>query len=218
MAAEPMSGRHYAHPLISWGAVIAGVVVAVALGAALSILGVAIGAAAFNPFDMSAEQTTALTVGGGLWIAFANLVALQVGAYVAARAASHDDHYNGMLQGLMVWALAFVVALWLAGAGISMSATGLLSGAAEQPGMISEFVDDAESTAAQATDAAPADPATAEAADDAADATSVLAWWGFLTMALGAIGAIAGGRLGARHPAWESRPRHSFTVSAADIR
>ena len=77
----------YAHPLISWGAVIAGVVVAVALGALLNMLGLAIGATAANPWMMDSGDAKALTLGGGLWLAFSSAVALQVGGYIAARAA-----------------------------------------------------------------------------------------------------------------------------------
>ncbi|HWT53098.1 MAG TPA: hypothetical protein VN113_13090, partial [Caulobacter sp.] len=62
----------YAHPLISWSAVIAGVVVAIALGAFLNLLGLAIGATAANPFRLTDAGAAGLTLGGGLWIVFAN--------------------------------------------------------------------------------------------------------------------------------------------------
>lgn len=55
MALEPLAVRPaphpYSHPLIDWGAAIAGTVVAVAIGFALLILGVAIGATAINPWQ-----------------------------------------------------------------------------------------------------------------------------------------------------------------------
>ena len=68
----------YSHPLIDWGAAIAGTVVAIAIGFALLILGVAIGATAVNPWEGASEQAPGWSIGGGLWVLFSNLVALQV--------------------------------------------------------------------------------------------------------------------------------------------
>ncbi len=42
-------GRHYVHPLIPWPTVFAGTVAAIAIGFLLNVLGLAIGASAFNP-------------------------------------------------------------------------------------------------------------------------------------------------------------------------
>jgi hypothetical protein len=44
-----IAGRHYAHPLIQWSTIIAGAVAAIAIGFLLNVLGLAIGASAFNP-------------------------------------------------------------------------------------------------------------------------------------------------------------------------
>jgi hypothetical protein len=114
----------YAHPLISWGAVFAGVAVAIALGALLNMLGLAIGATAANPWTMDSGDAKVLTIGGGLWVAFSNAVALQVGAFIAARAAKYPDHHRGLFQGLAVWGVAFVLAF----AGLGSSVGGLLHG------------------------------------------------------------------------------------------
>ena len=188
----------YAHPLISWGAVFAGVVVAVAVGAFLNILGLAIGATVANPFRLTDAGAAGLTLGGGLWVVFANAFALQVGAFVAARSARFPDHHKGALIGLTVWGLAFVVAL--AGVGGGTSAGTLL-------------------TSAQATvEAAQGDQDVSEsdlkaAADAARKVAAALAWWGAASMALGAVGAVAGGYLGSQHPRWRGRERTVFNPS-----
>ncbi|WP_165189181.1 hypothetical protein [Caulobacter soli] len=188
----------YAHPLISWGAVIAGVVVAIALGALLNMLGLAIGATVANPWTMDSGDAKALTLGGGLWLAFSSAVALQVGAFIAARAAKYPDHHKGLFQGLAVWGVAFVLAF----AGIGSSVGGVLHGGDTAATAYVTAADDASGPDGKisAADA----KATAE---QAADVTASLAWWGVATMLLGAIGAVAGGRLGARHPAWHRRVR-----------
>lgn len=192
-----VTGRHYAHPLIDWPTVIAGTLVAISLGFLLNVLGLAIGASAFNPFELEA-QDTAISVGSGLYIVFAQLVALQLGAYVAVRAARYPDHFGGVLTGLTVWALAvFVVALMTA-----FAASAVSSGDAIPAGVAE--------TVGELADATTGDPATAaelETAGEAADALAALSWWTFGALALGLAGAVAGGWLGAHHPTWETRPR-----------
>ena len=188
----------YAHPLISWGAVFAGAAVALALGALLNLLGLAIGATAANPWTMDSGDAKALTVGGGLWVAFSNAVALQVGAFIAARAAKYPDHHRGLFQGLAVWGVAFVLAF----AGLGASVGGLLHGGDAAVTAYATAADDASGPDDRVSEAD-----AKAAAEKAADVTASLAWWGVATMVLGAIGAVAGGRLGARHPVWHRRAR-----------
>ena len=192
----------YAHPLISWGAVFAGVVVAVALGALLNMLGLAIGATVANPWTMDSSDAKALTLGGGLWLAFSSAVALQVGAFIAARAAKYPDHHKGLFQGLAVWGVAFVLAF----AGIGSSVGGVLHGGDAAATAYVAAADDASGADGKVSDAD-----AKAAAEQAANATASLAWWGVATMVLGAVGAIAGGRLGARHPVWHRRVRVVLT-------
>lgn len=213
MALEPLAVRPaphpYSHPLIDWGAAIAGTVVAVAIGFALLILGVAIGATAINPWQGASEQAPAWTIGGGLWVIFSNLVALQVGAFVAVRAARWPDHHSGMLQGLVVWALAFTLAAGVLGFGV----TGVLGGADIQE-TASRAVDAAQTVTGEATGSAPT--LTPAETDAVQDATALTAWWAFAMMVLGAVGAIAGGKLGSEHPDWHSRERLARPVTLAD--
>ena len=192
----------YAHPLISWGAVFAGVVVAVALGALLNMLGLAIGATVANPWTMDSGDAKALTLGGGLWLAFSSAVALQVGAFIAARAAKYPDHHKGLFQGLAVWGVAFVLAF----AGIGSSVGGVLHGGDAAATAYVAAADDASGADGRVSDAD-----AKAAAEQAANAAASLAWWGVATMVLGAVGAIAGGRLGARHPVWHRRVRVVLT-------
>lgn len=194
----------YAHPLISWGAVIAGVAVAIALGALLNMLGLAIGATAANPWTMDSGDAKALTIGGGLWVAFSNAVALQVGAFIAARAAKYPDHHRGLFQGLAVWGVAFVLAF----AGLGSSVGGLLQGGDTAATAYATAADEVSGPDDRVSDAD-----AKAAAEQAGDVTASLAWWGVATMVLGAIGAVAGGRLGARHPVWHRRARVVITPS-----
>lgn len=192
-----IAGRHYSHSLIDWPSVIAGAVVAIALGFVFNVLGLAIGASAFNPFEIN-RQAEAISIGGGIYAIFAQLVALQIGAYVGARAARYPDHFGGALTGLMVWSLAVFVAVLLAVFTAASAASGdaIPGGVAETVGELTD--------AAQGQGAAAGELATA---DDTAAVVATLSWWTFAALALGFAGAIAGGWLGATHPKWEGRPR-----------
>lgn len=205
MAIEPVAVRPaphpYSHPLVDWGSAIAGTLVAIAVGFALLVLGVAIGATAINPWQGASEQAPVWTIGGGLWIIFSNLVALQIGAFVAVRAARWPDHHSGMLQGLVVWALAFGVAATVLGFGV----TSVLSGATSVTDASGAAVNAAQAATGEATGAAPA--LTPAETDVVQDAAALTAWWAFATMVLGAVGAIAGGKLGSDHPDWHARER-----------
>jgi hypothetical protein len=206
-------GRHYAHPLISWSAVIAGALVAIACGVVFTLVGVAIGAAAFNPFTL-ARDGGALSIGGGLWIMFSQLVALQIGAFVAARAAHYPDHFGGTLLGGLVWALAIFVALTFTALGAASGAPGLLQSQPEFAATLAETVEETTDSATGET----ADTADLLAAEQSADALSTLAWWATGSLGLGLAGAVAGGWLGARHPNWERRPRHDSELATGAAR
>ena len=69
------------------------------------------------------------------------------------------------------------------------------------------FVTEATGAAQQLT------PSETDAVQDAAALT---AWWAFATMVLGAVGAIAGGKLGSEHPDWHARERMERPTTLAD--
>lgn len=209
-AGPPAPIRHYEHPLVDWGAVIAGTVVAIAVGFTLTLLGMAIGASSLSPFTPASEQAPGWTIAGGLWVVFANLVAIQIGAFVAARSARWPDHHSGMLTGLVVWALAFVIAIAALGLGLA----GMLGAAADAsslPAMVQAAADTAQTATGEASGAAQ-ELTTAEV-DAAQDAAALTAWWAFAFMMLGMVGAVAGGRLGAEHPKWDRTDRRPVTLA-----
>jgi dolichol kinase len=215
-------GAHHPHALVSWSAVLAGAVVAVTVGAMLNLLGVALGAAALNPFDLSRGDAEGFTAGAGVWVAIANALALFVGGFVASRAAKHSDHHRGILNGLAVWALAFLLAILIATSTTAGGLTSVLNGAAERA-PAARVADAMVPSAEVGTDASPAIPAQArEEVDNAADTTGTVALWAFLTMLLGAVAAILGGRYGSRKHAWEDKVvgdgTHGVRVTSTRVR
>jgi predicted nucleic acid-binding protein len=114
-------------PRISWGAVLAGGLVAVTVGAMLNVLGLAIGATTIDPATPGDTPSASLLgMAGGIWLLVANLIGLAVGGWVAARLSGTSDDTDGVLHGLSVWAIGFLVSAVLLGqavAGVTGTAT-----------------------------------------------------------------------------------------------
>jgi hypothetical protein len=100
---------------ISWGAVLAGGVIAAAIAAMLNILGAAIGATTVDAVGRATPDAASLGIGAVVWLVVANTVALAVGGYTAARLSGSADSTDGLLHGLAVWAIAFLVSATLLG-------------------------------------------------------------------------------------------------------
>ncbi len=101
---------------LSWGAIFAGLVVAMVLQVLLSLLGLAIGLTVWDPGDPAA----ALGVGAGVWVAVAGLISLFVGGIVAGRMAGVLTPGDGAMHGVVLWGLSVIVTLWLTTAGVGM--------------------------------------------------------------------------------------------------
>jgi hypothetical protein len=101
---------------ISWGAVLAGGIAAVAVGVMLNVLGLAVGATSLDP-ARAGGSPSASTIGiaGGIWLMVANLIGLGIGGWVAARLSGTSDDTDGLLHGLSVWAVGFLISLLLLG-------------------------------------------------------------------------------------------------------
>ena len=138
-------------PRISWGAVLAGGVVAVTTGVMLNVLGVAIGATAMDPM-VPGESPTASLLGmaGGIWLLVANLIGLAVGGWVAARLSGTTDDTDGVLHGLSVWAIGFLLSAVLLGNVVSGATSTAFRGASSIIGGTMQGAGQAVGQAAQA--------------------------------------------------------------------
>ncbi|MFC7380537.1 hypothetical protein [Brevundimonas sp. GCM10030266] len=197
---------HPLHVLVSWPAVIAGAVVAVAVGAMLNLLGVALGAGAFNPYDLDGGDAEGFAAAAGMWAVVANSIALFVGGAVASRAAKYADHHKGALHGLSVWAVAFLLAILIASGSAAVNSAGVAGGEATRAAAGETIVGDALSPDRPVADGelvvAPTQRAEAE---NTADSAATLALWGFLTMLLSGIAAVLGGLYGTRNHRWMAK-------------
>lgn len=89
-------------PAVRWGAIFAGVAAGVSVQLVLTLFGVATGLAAVG-LD---ERSVGAAVGALLWAGVSMLVAAFVGGYVAARMSGFKRKADGVLHGLVSWAVA----------------------------------------------------------------------------------------------------------------
>jgi hypothetical protein len=202
---------------ISWGAVFAGAIIALATQIVLALIGMAIGLATLNPATGDNPSGTALGAGAAIWLVVSNLVSLFIGGYIAARLAGR---FNGWLHGLITWGTLTLLTLMLlttAAGQLIGAASGLTNFAVSNsdkvlrlPPALQQQVDQLRTQASQTADQATAqaqstDPQTREAqARDAGQKAvkggAVGTGAAALAMILGAIAAAMGGRTGERNP------------------
>lgn len=106
---------------LSWGAVLAGLVIATALQIVLTMFGTAIGLAAYDP---GGEK--ALGIGTGIWAIISLLIALFLGGTTTGWLAGRLSRTGGFLHGTLLWALSTLLTLWLITRGIGAIVGGTL--------------------------------------------------------------------------------------------
>jgi hypothetical protein len=107
---------------VSWGAIFAGAVVALATQLVLTLIGGAIGLATLSPATGRSPSGTTLGVGAAIWLVISSLLSLFVGGYVAGRL---GGTFNGWLHGLATWATVTTFTLLL----LATAASGLIGAA-----------------------------------------------------------------------------------------
>jgi hypothetical protein len=132
---------------ISWGAVIAGAVIALAVGATLNMLGAGIGATMVDAAARDTPDASSFGIAGGIWLLVSNLIALGVGAYAAARLSGTADGADGSLHGIAVWATTTLVSAALLGNLLAGIASTAASGAADMLGGAAQGVGSVASAA-----------------------------------------------------------------------
>jgi hypothetical protein len=100
---------------IFWGAVIAGSLIAAVIAAMLNIFGAAIGATAVDAVAQATPGAARMGIGAAIWLVIASTLALAAGGYIAARLSGTANDTDGILHGLAVWAVAFLVSAVLIG-------------------------------------------------------------------------------------------------------
>ena len=108
---------------VSWGAVIAGAVIALAVLMVLNLIGLAMGLYAVDATsqDLGAEGAAALT---GIWWALSALLALFIGGWISSKLAGNPDPLVSGIHGAAVWAAATLLAIFAVSSAMSAAFTG----------------------------------------------------------------------------------------------
>lgn len=195
---------------VSWGATLAGAVLALAVYFVLTLLGGAIGLSVAG-----SVRGGTLAVGAAIWAVITTLAALFVGGWFTSQATVGENKVEAAAHGVLMWGVVFALLVWAATAGVQAGFSGMVGVAgavrtadgqnweamAREAGFSQQQIDDFKRRANQTADEARAtatDPARREqAAENAAATATAATWWTLLGTILSMGAAIAGALVGA---------------------
>ncbi len=144
---------------ISWGAVLAGTVVAIMVMLLINLLTLGFGLQSIDPAT-EAQPLAGVGTGTLVGMIIANILALFLGGWVAGRLANETRGMEGALHGILVWGLVTLLSVWM----LSTAVGRLVSGVAGVVGQGLSLV--GQGVAAIA-------PEAAQAVEDALEAQGV---------------------------------------------
>jgi hypothetical protein len=130
---------------VAWGAIFAGVAVALVLQILLTMLGVGIGMATLDPASGDNPATSTFSITAAVWWFISGIIAAFAGGYVAARMSGRTVPTTGAFHGLTTWAFTTLLVLYLLTTTAGSLVGGVFSGVASAIGGIGQTV--AESAA-----------------------------------------------------------------------
>ena len=169
---------------VRWGPIVAGLVTALTTLVVMTVLGVGLGFAAFEP-----DETGIATIGtaAGIWGALSGLLAFLIGGFVAGASSGVRAAGNGALNGFIMGAAAIALTIWLVGSGIG-NVLGAAAANLGELGSVNVTVTGEDASSAYAT------------AEEGA-------WWTLIGLGVALAAASIGGWLGelSRTPAYDDR-------------
>jgi hypothetical protein len=122
---------------VRWGAVFAGVIIAIVTQMLLTVLGLAVGFTAFDP--RQGVPGAGFGWGAAIWAIVSLLVSLFIGAWLAGRLSGAARAADGALNGILVWALSLLLMIYMVGTGVGSLVSGafaIAGGVAQTAGTI----------------------------------------------------------------------------------
>jgi hypothetical protein len=107
---------------VSWGALLAGAVVAIAGYSLLTMLGIAVGFTLSDQYD--AEQ---LGTGAAVWTFASLLISMFFGGWVATRCTAGELRTEAVLYGIVVWGITSTLLIPLTAAGVGLGSGTVLA-------------------------------------------------------------------------------------------
>jgi len=175
---------------ISWGAILAGAAIALAISAALGWGGLALG---LTVHDRLGPRT--LSIAGALWVLVSTLIALFCGGFAVSRITTGENKTEAALYGVTLWGVLFALAMLMANAGASTVAQLMNTRPMTDRSPVSADSTRAANMSRDDSDTAAAAAKAKEGASDIDDVSR--AWWSFTSLALSMGAAVLGSVLGA---------------------
>jgi hypothetical protein len=113
---------------VSWGAVLAGVVMALVVQLLLNMLGIGIGVATIDPGTGDNPTASTFSLAAGIWYMVAGIIAAYAGGYIAGRLSGSSFGSTAALHGLTSWAVATLVVFYLLTTAVGGIIGGVFSG------------------------------------------------------------------------------------------
>ncbi len=98
---------------ISWGAVLAGVVVTLVSQLILNMIGIGVGAATIDPGTGDNPSAMGFSMGAAIWWTLSGVIAALFGGYVAGRMAGRPKESTAGWHGVTSWAVTTLVIFYL---------------------------------------------------------------------------------------------------------
>jgi len=102
---------------VDWAAILAGAVVATAMGVILTTFGLGLGLAVNSPYEGEGSSPALFAIGAGLWLLLTQVLAFWAGGYICARLrprqpelSEHEVDVRDGLHGIIVWAVGILAA------------------------------------------------------------------------------------------------------------
>ncbi len=165
---RPLTGVYPENPqpdvsAVSWGAIVAGAVVAAALSLILLILGTGLGLSTVSPWAYKGMSAGTFGISAILWVTLTQIVASGMGGYLAGRlrtkwVAVHTDevYFRDTAHGFLAWAVASLASAALLTSMIgSIVSGGIQAGASVAGGVATTAVAAGSGMAKSETDDGP---------------------------------------------------------------
>ncbi len=117
-------GYYEAVRRVSWGAIFAGTLVAMVIQIVLTLLGLSIGLGVVSQ-SPTTNALSSIGIGAAIWLVVSTLISLYVGGYFAGRLAGLPTKPDGILNGIVVWALATLLSIFLATSAVGAAVSGM---------------------------------------------------------------------------------------------
>jgi len=119
---------------VSWSAILAGAVMAMAVGFVLALLGQAIG---ISVSDRASRDS--LGLGGLIWTLISSVLALFIGGWITSQCVVGETKTEAVVHGIIMWGVTVAMVLWGTGSGIRSSFTAMMpvasiAGVTTEPG------------------------------------------------------------------------------------